>query len=302
MRYTIEIIAAPSTLGLSSSGVEKLAEIFLNCGLQQKIYSNHPVIYIPAHHYQRSTMRDSETNCLNTSAIIDFSKRLHKAVIPVIQRKHFCFVLGGDCSILLGITAALKTKGVYGLVFIDAHADFYSPDKSTTGEVADMDLAIVTGRGPELLTNMDGLKPYILDKNVIHIAQRDQEQAEEYGSPDIRTTDIACFSLKQIRAEGLGAMMEKILRHIHTLDIDGFWIHFDTDVLADEINPAVDYKLPGGLQFNEATMLLSNLLATGKAAGISVTIYNGDLDANASIARQITDCLGKAFSPNEQRN
>ena len=133
-------------------------------------------------------------------------------------------------------------------------------------------------------------------------SQRDQEQAEEYGSPDIRTTDIACFSLKQMRAEGLGAMMEKILRHIHTLDIDGFWIHFDTDVLADEINPAVDYKLPGGLQFNEATMLLSNLLATGKAAGISVTIYNGDLDANAYIARQITDCLGKAFSPNEQRN
>jgi len=34
-----------------------------------------------------------------------------------------------------------------------------------------MDLAISTGRGPDILTNIDGLKPYVQDEHVIHIGQ-----------------------------------------------------------------------------------------------------------------------------------
>jgi hypothetical protein len=33
----------------------------------------------------------------------------------------------------------LRRCGRYGLFFIDGHADFYQPQASTTGEVADMD-------------------------------------------------------------------------------------------------------------------------------------------------------------------
>lgn len=67
-------------------------------------------------------------------------------------------MLGGDCSILLGNLLALRHRGRYGLFFIDGHADFYQPEASLTGEVADMDLAIASGRGPDVLTNIDGLK------------------------------------------------------------------------------------------------------------------------------------------------
>ncbi|CAN5501775.1 hypothetical protein BH23BAC1_BH23BAC1_25200 [soil metagenome] len=63
--------------------------------------------------------------------------------------------MGGDCSIHIGIMSALKEKGNYGLIFLDTHADFYAPEQSITGEVADMDLAIVTGRGPEILNNIN---------------------------------------------------------------------------------------------------------------------------------------------------
>jgi arginase len=41
--------------------------------------------------------------------------------------------------------------------FIDGHSDFYQPEASPTGEVADMELAIVCGRGPDILTNIGGL-------------------------------------------------------------------------------------------------------------------------------------------------
>ncbi len=292
----VQIVSAPSTLGLQSDGVDRLAETFLQAGLKQLVKSDYPVVHVPVLNHQRSPVRDIATQCLNAKAIKDFSFSLGVALLKVIEEGRFPLVLGGDCSILLGITPALKAKMACGLIFIDAHADFYQPQKSLTGEVADMDLAIVTGRGPELLTNINNLKPYVLDKNVIHIGQRDQEETEKYGSEDIRKTSIACYGLNEIRQYGIQQTARKIHDHITTLEVDKLWLHFDTDVLSDEINPAVDYRLPGGLEFEEVIFLIDGLLATGKVTGISVTIYNPNLDVEGQIGKRIVGCLAKAIA------
>jgi arginase len=39
-------------------------------------------------------------------------------------------------------------------------------------------------------------------------------------------------------------------------ELDGFWIHLDADVLDDEVMPAVDYRLDGGLSFSDLSELL----------------------------------------------
>ena len=101
-------------------------------------------------------------------------------------------VLGGDCSILIGTLLSLRRSGRYGLFFIDGHADFYQPQASTTGEVADMDLAIVSGRGPDILTNIDNLKPLVRDEDVVVFGYRDAEQSAGYGSQDVRD-QYACL-------------------------------------------------------------------------------------------------------------
>lgn len=295
MAYDIQIISAPSTLGLRSDGVEHLPKAILKYALPEKIKSAHEIITVPTLNHLKSGKRDPKTLCLNPTAIKDFSVNLMSIICNVLDVKRFAFTLGGDCSILLGIAPALKQKGKYGLVFIDAHADFYEVEKSTTGEVADMDLAIITGRGPELLANIHNLKPYIDDENVIHLGQRDWEETKKYGSQDIKDTTINCFDLDTIRKEGIDFIINNVLHHISLMDISGFWIHFDTDVLDDAINPAVDYRLSGGLTFKETEKLIGALLATQKAVGISITIYNPSLDKDGHIARNISDCLATAF-------
>ncbi|HKO80273.1 MAG TPA: arginase family protein [Chitinophagaceae bacterium] len=275
--------------------MEYLAESLLSSGLAEKLKVIHPVVDLPTLNHLYSDKRDKKTNCLNAMSIRDFSLTLSKTISFTIDKKHFAMVLGGDCSILLGIMSALKTRRSYGLIFIDAHADFYEPEKSTTGEVADMDLAIVTGRGPEVLTNINNLKPYVKDENVIHIGQRDWDETKKYGSQDIRETKIKCISLADIEKNGIEKITGSVLQHIEQIKVDGFWLHFDTDVLADEINPAVDYRIPGGLLFGQAEYLIRSLLLTGKMTGISITIFNPTLDKNESISKNITDSLGRAF-------
>lgn len=295
MKKNIQILSAASILGLKPTGVEKLAETLLAAGLLQSLKCTTPVVTVPTLNNHYSFERDKASNCLNTSAIQKFSHSLSQYIAHQLSANKFPLVLGGDCSILLGITPALKKKGRFGLIFLDAHADFYQPQKSTTGEVADMDLAIVTGHGPEALTNMEGLKPYIREEDVIHIGQRDEEEAKKYGSQEIRNSLISVYDLHYLKNKGLEVVIAEVMRQINILNIEGFWIHFDTDVLSDDDNPAVDYRLPGGMLFKEVEVLLKELLYQEKACGMSVTIFNPTLDKDGTIANRIVDCLGNAF-------
>jgi arginase len=296
MNRKIQIIAAPSILGLKPAGVEQLANALLNTGRLHKLKPVEPLVEVPTLNARYNKQRDPKTKCLNPAAIRDFSKVLMSHMAEQLDKANFPLVLGGDCSILIGIMPALKAKGNFGLVFLDAHADFYEPERSTTGELADMELAMVTGRGPGILTDIDNLKPYVEDKKVIQIGQRDAEQTKEYGSQDIRETGIKVVDLATIRSAGLDKTMDEVIKYMDGLQLDGFWMHFDTDVISDDENPAVDYRLPGGLTFKEAEQLLQQLVHTGKITGISVTIFNPALDKSGEIAIKITDCLVAGLS------
>jgi arginase len=297
MRYDIQIVSAPSILGLKPTGVEDLGQSLLRHNLRERLLSEHPVLQVPTLNSSYTTGRDTETNCINAAPIKEFSFTLGSVVLNVIEQSCFPLVLGGDCSILIGIMAALKRKGTYGLLFMDAHADFYLPEQSPTGEVADMELAIVTGRGPDLLTNIDQLKPYVRDANVIHIGQRDQAQTKEYRSFDIRDTPIHCVDASTLQSKDLKHVTADLIAYGSRLsDVKGFWLHFDTDVLADDINPAVDYRLPGGLLADEAEYLMRTLLKSKQIIGMSVTIYNPRLDINGRAGEIITDTLVNAFT------
>ena len=292
----IQIISAPSILGLRPGGVEKLPDSLLAQGLSQKLGCNYPVVRVPTLNSQYSFDRDRVTQCLNPGPTRSFSKTLGVEISKVLSRDVFPVVLGGDCSILIGILSVLRSKGKYGLLFCDAHADFYQPEKSTTGEIADMDLAIVTGRGPEMLTDIDGLSPYINDEHVIHIGQRDWDETTKFGSQDIKKTAITCFDLDLILETGIQNTVQMVVQKIQKMDVKGFWIHFDTDVLADEENPAVDYRLPRGLSFYQCEQLLKSFLATNQIAGMSVTIFNPDLDDDQNtVAKKLTSLLNDVF-------
>lgn len=287
----LQLISAPSILGLMPSGVQYLADSLLDAGLEKQLSQSLPLLRVPTLNHLYSDQRDPDTHCINTKALHDFSLLLNDKIGSVISQQHFPVVLGGDCSILIGILSALKQQGKYGLVFMDAHADFYQPERSTTGQAADMDLALVTGRGPSVLTNISGLCPYVADKHVVHIGQRDEEEAARFQSQDIRDTAIHCISLAAIREKGIDHFLPSIIQHTLHPSFNGCWLHFDTDVLDDVINPAVDYRLPGGLSAEEVIRTGRHLIQHGSIAGISVTIYNPRFDADGSVAKLIVDCV-----------
>lgn len=292
----IQLISAPSVLGLRRNGVELMAKALLGAGLKEKLHATTAPIVVPSFNNFYSNVRDSDTKCLNAGAIVEYSKILGATVDGVVGRHQFAMVLGGDCSILIGIMSGLRQRGRYGLVFLDAHADFYEPEKSPTGEVSDMDLAIVTGRGPRSLTDINGLCPYVNDHHVVHIGQRDGEESARFGSRNIRDSKIKNYDLHTIRTRGIDAVVQQTIEDVSKMEVEGIWVHFDTDVLDDRLNPAVQYRLPGGMTHREVESIISTLLHTGKVAGLSVSIFNPLLDTRGTVANEITNTIARAFA------
>jgi arginase len=289
------IIDAPSILGLRPTGVEHLPEALKAAGLMRELRAEYGGRVSPLSY---SSERDKLTLLLNPDSIRAFSLQLADAVAFVLHKKRFPLILGGDCSILIGNLLALCRLRTYGLFFIDGHADFYQPQASLTGEVADMDLAIVSGRGPNVLTNIDGLKPLVRDKDIIVFGYRDAEQAASYGSQDVRDTNMHVFDLPCIRKIGTirGAASQAVEMLVND-ELDGFWIHLDADVLDDSIMPAVDYRLgDGGLSFSELSELLKTLVASDRAVGMDITIFNPGLDLDGSITRRFVSSLVQGLS------
>lgn len=288
------IIDAPSILGLRPTGVEYLPEALKAAGLMDRLNADYAGRVSPLPY---NSERDKVTLLLNPDSIKTFSVQLADKVSSLIRRRRYPIVLGGDCSIVIGNLLALRRLGRYGLFFIDGHADFYQPEASLTGEAADMDLAIVSGRGPDVLTNIDGLKPLVRDQDIILFGYRDREQAASFGSQDVRNTDIYSFDLTYVKEVGITtAALEAVKKLLQQDELLGFWIHIDADVLDDSIMPAVDYRLNGGLSFCELSELLKIIVASGHTVGMDITIFNPNLDLDGSIAHRFVSSVLEGLS------
>jgi arginase len=288
------VIEAPSILGLRPTGVDTLPEALLNEGLVDRLRARHAGRVAPESPYDFE--RDPATLTLNANGIASYSRALADAVGDVLDRGEFPVVLGGDCSIVLGDLLALKRRGRYGLLFLDGHADFYNPEADPNGEAASMDLAFATGRGPEVLTNIEGRGPLVNDEDVVAFGYRDAEEQAEYGSQPL-PPGLLAFDLHEIRRRGLDPTAREAVAHLTrgAGPTSGFWIHIDADVLDDAIMPAVDYRLPGGLSWNELTTAIRIAMASHRAVGLEVTIYNPKLDPNRAGARGLVNVIGSAL-------
>jgi arginase len=287
------VIDAPSILGLRPTGVERLPEALKAAGLLERLNTEYAGRVEPLPYNPR---RDPETLILNPGALKIYSLQLATAVDGVLRKEKFPLVLGGDCSNIIGIMLALRRAGRYGLFFIDGHADFYQPEAVPDGEVASMDLAIVSGRGPAVLTDIDGLRPLVRDEDIVAFGYRDVEEQRRYGSQEIRKTAIHALELDEVRELGAAVAAQRAAGILGRSGIEGFWIHLDADVLDDAVMPAVDYRLPGGLSWDELSATLRVLMATGQAVGVNIGIFNPALDKDGSIARELVSCLVAGLS------
>lgn len=291
----VVLLEFPSNLGLrepfpgQEPGVKKLPAWLQQHGFHQLIAPAEVVSLAPPPHRME---RDEASKVLNADAIIQYAKEQASLLTRVLSEKNFALILGGDCSILLGAALALKSRGNYALFYLDGHTDFMGPDLSETGGLGGMVAAVAAGVGHEKLVNINGLKPYIQEKHVWCVGNREYD--EEYERAIINS-EARYVSLAMLREEGISSCVNAFLEMVGKENLDGFWLHVDVDVLDDAVMPAVDSRTPGGLRYEEFDQLVTMLLSSAKAAGAEITILDLDLDPSGKYTEAFVQNFTQSF-------
>ncbi|WP_370947575.1 arginase family protein [Amycolatopsis sp. cg5] len=288
MRHLV-LLDAPSNLGLrppepgAVPGCYKAPGALRDQGLLARLGATDGGVVTPPRYLSAWQPGDGVRNA---AAIAEYTRTLAGRLADV---GGFPVVLGGDCSILLGAMLALRRReGRFGLAFLDGHDDFRHLGNSPhVGAAAGEDVALVTGRGAGELTDIDGLRPYVRDEDVVVLGARERESRDAAGA------GIATVTSESIMASGPSAALETAKRVLEPLD--GFWVHVDIDTLDPAYVSAVDSPDDGGLDPETLVAVLRGLLALPGAVGFELTVFDPDLDPDGSQAGLITEVLADAF-------
>src|SRR5512133_2864141 len=237
----------------------------------------------------RDTRRDPHTGVVGAAEVRRASTAIASHVGELLEAGERPLVLGGDCTLLLGVFQALPRGS--GLWFVDGHADFFDGKSSPTGEAADMDLAILTGHGPPGLFERNG--PLLEPAAVVLLGHRPAELHPDVARENARLDSaIVAITAPEVRERGAARVGTDAAARLAERPA---WLHLDLDVLDERVLPAVSYPQALGLFWDELVALTRPLVAAPNLLGISVADFNPDRDADGTYAARVVEALESAL-------
>lgn len=234
------------------------------------------------------------TRIRNGTTLRAFNLRLAERVRDAGEAGEFALVVGGDCSILLGALAGAREAGALSLVHVDGHSDFRHPgnhDFAAPGAAAGMDLALATGRGEPLGTDWPGIAaPLVADEDVVQLGEREGRDPD-FAWPDIVDTAIERIDVFDAIAIGPDVVSRRIADRLDRSAHQRFWLHWDVDVLDQSVMPAVDCPGSPGISVPDLTSILGRLVADVRCIGMTVTVFDPDLDPSGQYAQLLVSIL-----------
>jgi arginase len=180
-------------------------------------------------------------------------------------------VLAGDDTAAVGVVSGIqKADGAsraLGVVWIDAHGDFNTPDTSYSGILAGMPLAVIAGlAGPRWREAAELDLPVAADRLLL-LGLREIDKAEEEL---LKTHAVSRLTTEQLRTVSvLNDAIEALARRSEIL-----YVNIDLDVLDPHVVPSITTPSAGGLEIEELSAILTSLVQTGKVAVVSVSSLN----------------------------
>ena len=202
---------------------------------------------------------------------------LQRAVADAVAGAARPLLLSGDCLAGLAVAAGLQRRHrEIAVVWLDAHGDFNTPAITTSGYLAGMPVAMLTGRAPELFADPLGLRP-VPEHHIVLADARDLDPAERDA--------LAASRVRHIPATP--AALRAALSGLADLPV---YLHVDVDVMDGAEVPGLRFPTGGGPTLGDVEDCLTAITATATvgAAGLACAWLPGQVGrppARAAIAR-----------------
>jgi arginase len=190
------------------------------------------------------------------------NKGIARLVAGIVSSGNRPVSISGDCLSAIGVLAGLQRAGIDPfLLWFDAHGDFNTWETTPSGFLGGMPLAMIAGRGDQSITRSVGLKP-LPETRIILSDGRDLDPGER-----LSLSESAIMHLRDPNRMAADSLPDLPLV-----------VHVDTDIIAPEEAPAMNYPAPGGLSVADLKGIFSRLADRKRIAAVSLSSWNPRLD------------------------
>jgi arginase len=234
----------------------------------------------------------------NGSAVARVAAATADGVEEILGRGQIPLVIGGDCTITIGVVGGFVRSGVEpALLYVDGGPDLYTPGASSIGHLDAMGLAHMLGL-PGHLPEVAGIGPKVPllepDHVVSYGAYLDDDDPEQVLLDELEIVDIGAADIhRDVRTAAARA-----LDHVEAVAL-AFIVHCDADVLAFADTPLSDSPDSGGdpvgLTLDELATSLAIFATSPRFAGLVLTEVNPDHAPGPDDLRRFATAVGAAL-------
>ncbi|HUT51597.1 MAG TPA: arginase [Alphaproteobacteria bacterium] len=294
---TIELIGAPTDIGAadrgSSMGPEALRVAGLDLMLRKMGLSVLDAGNVSGPPNPDAAVRDGYRHLEETT---EWCRNLQAAVAASLAAGRLPLVMGGDHSIAIGSIAAVAEHCAASgmpltVVWLDAHADFNTPQTSPSGNIHGMPVAILCGEGPPALAGLGRGAPILAPDDLVLLGVRSVDHVEKAA---VLKADLTVYDMRAIDERRMRDVMDEVASHV-TARGGHLHLSFDVDFLDPTIAPGVGTTVKGGPTYRESQLCMEMLFETGLLGSMEITELNPALDLRNQTAELVVELVASLF-------
>ena len=278
MNRKIALIGVPSSAGAHWPGQEKAPQCLREAGLVARLagvgLDVHDCGDLPLVRFRPDP---DHRHCQNLPAVVEVCRRVADQVDSALQRGAVPLVIGGDCTIGLGVVAGyVRHHADLSVLYFDGHVDLNTPATSPTGILDSMGVAhmIAEEGAADELSHIGERFPLMPADGVVLFGcnPRETNAGEREAVAQHR---LLQFPIDDVRGRAAQAATE-------ALDyLEGrskrFVVHFDVDAIDFTDFPIANVpQFSEGLTFRDAMICLTTFAASPSFGGLTITEINPD--------------------------
>jgi len=283
------LILVPYHLGLQRIGMGLGPEHILQAGIGRELDSQAHGVTVEIVQRQSNIEQD------DVSAIAEINALLARSVRGALDQMRFPIVLAGNCNTCLGTVAGIAARPV-GIIWLDVHGDFNTPETSPSGFLDGMSLAIAVGLCHTALWKNIGGEP-VSGSRVVHIGGCSFDVGE---MERLVKHQICVISASRLRQVGTATALRPAFTTLRS-KVENVYLHVDLDVLDSTEVRSNQFSVPGGLSLSNLKRIIRMVgeVFTIKAAAITAYDPACDendraLDAAVQVVHTIEDSIDRA--------
>ncbi|MHB1908560.1 MAG: arginase [Nitrososphaerales archaeon] len=293
---SIGIIGVPLDLGADRRGVDMGPFAIRYAGLSEKLRELGHLVRdqgnIPTPLLEESKIEFSNAKFLAEVRKVCFE--LSKTVSKTMKSDSLPVVLGGDHSIAIGTIAGIykgRKRKEGGVIWLDAHGDFNTPDITPSGNIHGMSLAISAGLGQKWFPSPEWPNRSLDPTKIAIVGARQLDPDEQ---KNLRKAGVRVFSMADIDRLGMQEVMNQAIR-IASAGTDSFHVSFDMDIVDPSDAPGVGTPVRGGVTYREAHLAMEMISEAGLMESLEVVEVNPILDQHNETAELAVELILSAL-------